>query len=270
MVMQEWTVEKPQTIDVDEPVSELAVRIVAGHVDVVPVEEATGARIEITELGDAPLQVSIDDGVLTIQHERLSWDGILGWLRNDRKPERRRAVVSVAVPAGCTAHIGVVSADAVIAGISGWVKVRCVSGDVILDEVTGEVDVESVSGDIEARRLNGDLSLMSVSGGLTVVDGRSGVVRVQSVSGDVALDLQPERALDVKVSTVSGDVTVRLPGEAGAQVDMSSTSGELACAFDGLDLKKKPGSHRLSGSIGDGAGALHGRTVSGRVALLAR
>ncbi|HEX4655156.1 MAG TPA: DUF4097 family beta strand repeat-containing protein [Mycobacteriales bacterium] len=270
MVMQEWTVASPQTIDIDAPVTELAIRIVAGHVDVVTADDPDGVRVEVTDIEDAPLLVSVDDGVLTIQHERVTWDGILGWLRLDRKLERRRAVVSVAVPPDCSAHIGVVSASAVLAGLSGQTRVRCVSGDVVLDEVAGEIDVESVSGDIEARGLNGGLSLRTVSGGLTVVDGRSGQVRAKSVSGDVALDLQPERSVDIDVTTVSGDVTVRLPGETGATVDLASTSGDLACAFDGLNLQKRPGSRRLSGSIGDGAGALHGRTVSGRVALLAR
>jgi hypothetical protein len=270
MVMQEWTVDTPQAIDIDETVTELSVRIVAGHVDVVPVDDAGSARVEVTDIEDAPLLVSVDDGVLTIQHERVSWDGILGWLRLDRRLERRRAVVSVAVPVGCSSRIGVVSANAVVAGMDGPVKVRCVSGEVVLDEVTGDVDVESVSGDIEARRLNGGVSMRTVSGGLTVVDGESGDVHAKSVSGDVALDLQPTRAVDIDVTTVSGDVTVRLPGEVGLKVDVSSTSGDLACAFDGLDLHKRPGSRRLTGSIGDGAGVLHGRTVSGRVALLVR
>jgi hypothetical protein len=70
--------------------------------------------------------------------------------------------------------------------------------------------------------------------------------------------------------TVSGDVTVRLPGDAGLKVDLSSTSGDLACAFPGLSLEKRPGSRKLSGRVGDGGGALHGRTVSGGVALLSR
>jgi hypothetical protein len=271
MVMQEWTVDRPQAIDIDAPVTELAVRIVAGHVDVVTVDDPSAARVEVTDIEDAPLLVSVDDGVLTIQHERVSWDGILGWLRPDRKHERRRAVVSVAVPPSCNARIGVVSANAVIAGLAGQVRVRCVSGEVVLDEVAGEVDVESVSGDIEARSLHGEMSLRTVSGGLTVVDGKSGQVRAKTVSGDVALDLHPDQRIDIDVSTISGDVTVRLPEQTGLTIDLSSTSGDLACAFGGqLDLQKRPGSRRLSGSIGDGAGALHGKTVSGRVALLAR
>jgi len=268
--MQEWIVDRPQAIDIEAPVSELAVRVVAGHVDVVTVDDPSAARVEVTEIEDAPLLVSVEGGVLTIQHEKVSWDGILGWLRSDRKLERRRAVVSIAVPQSCSARIGVVSANAVVAGLTGGIRVRCVSGEVVLDEVAGEVDVESVSGDIEARNLNGGMTLRTVSGGLTVVDGRSGQVNAKSVSGDVALDLHPDERVDIDVTTVSGDVTVRLPDDTGLTVDLASTSGDLACSFDGLDLKKQPGRRKLSGSIGDGAGALHGRTVSGRVALLAR
>jgi hypothetical protein len=262
--MTEWTVAEPQVLEIDEPVTSLAVRIVAGHVDVVTTDAST-CRVEVTEIENEPLLVSVDDGVLTIRHDRLSWDGLLGWLRS----ERRRAVVSVAVPASCSARIGVVSASAVVAGLKGPVTVRCVSGEVVLDGVEGPVEVESVSGDVEGRGLRGRLSLKSVSGGLTVVDGPADI-RAESVSGDVALDLMPLAKVDIDVATVSGDVTVRLPSDAGLRVDVASTSGDLACAFPGVSLDKKPGRRKISGSVGDGTGALHGRTVSGRVALLSR
>lgn len=264
--MEEWKVEEPTVIDIDGPVGNLAVRLVAGHVDVVTTDNAESARVEVSEIENEPLIVTIEDGTLTIRHERLTWEGILGWLR----PERRRAVVSVAVPSTCTTRVGVVTASAVVAGVDAPVTVRCVSGEVVLDEVTGPVEVESVSGDIEARRLEGTLTLKTVSGGLTVVDGRAGSVRAKTVSGDVALDLQPVERLDIDISTVSGDVTVRVPGDSGLRVDMASTSGDLACAFDGVHVEKKPGSRTLRGSIGDGSGAMHGRSVSGRVALLSR
>src|SRR3954465_8924118 len=141
--MQEWTVEAPQVIDIPGNVRSLAVRLVAGHVDVVTTDGP--ARVEVTELDDEPLTVSIDDdGRLVIRHARLTWGGGLGWLR----AERRRAVVSVAVPAQCDTSIGVVSADAVVAGVHGKIDVRCVSGDIVLDDVTGTVSAESVSGDV--------------------------------------------------------------------------------------------------------------------------
>src|SRR3954449_3020883 len=264
--MQQWTVETPQAIDIPGEVRSLAVRVVAGHVDVLTTD-GPSARVEITEIDGEPLMVSIDDdGRLMIRHERLTWGGILGWLRSGR----RRAVVSVAVPAQCDTSIGVVSADAVVAGVHGKIEVRCVSGDIVLDDVTGAVSAESVSGDVEARRLAGSIALKSVSGGLTVVDGAPEKVRVDSVSGDVALDLHSPAAIDITVNTVSGDLTVRLPEQVGLTVDLQSTSGHLDCAFEGLETEKKPGVRRLRGTVGDASGRLRGRTVSGALALLAR
>src|SRR3954470_9536597 len=264
--MQQWTVETPQAIDIPGEVLSLAVRGAGGHVDVLPTD-GPSARVEVTEIDGEPLTVIIDDdGRLVIRHERLTWGGILGWLR----AERRRAVVSVAVPAQCDTSIGVVSADAVVAGVHGKIDVRCVSGDIVLDDVTGTVSAESVAGDVEARRLAGSIGLKSVSGGLTVVDGAPEKVRVDNVSGDVALDLYSSGGVDITVNTVSGDVTVRVPERSGLTVDVLTTSGEIACAFDSLEQEKRPGARRLRGSVGDASGHLRGRTVSGAVAVLAR
>lgn len=262
--MQEWNVESPQVIDIEGDVRSLAVRLVAGHVDVVTTDGP--ARVEVTEIDGDPVTVAFDDGRLVIRHPRLTWGGVLGWLRS----ERRRAVVSVAVPQQCDTSIGVVSADAVVAGVEGRIDVRCVSGDVVLDEVTGSVTAESVSGDVEARGLAGGIGLKSVSGGLTLVDGAPEKVRVDSVSGDVVLDVHSAGRLDVTVNTVSGDITMRLPDDIGVAVDLVSTSGDLACAFDGLDEETRPGARRLRGSVGDGTGQLRGRTVSGSLAVLVR
>jgi Putative adhesin len=263
--MQEWNVDSPRTIDIDAAVRSLAVRLVAGHVDVVTTDGP--ARVEVTEIDGDPVTVAIDDdGRLVIRHPRLTWGGVLGWLRS----ERRRAVISVAVPRQCDTSIGVVSADAVVAGVQGKIDVRCVSGDVVLDDIAGNVVAESVSGDIEARGLHGAIVVKSVSGGLTLVDGSPDKVRVDNVSGDVTLDVGSRGHFDVSVNTVSGDITVRVPDDAGLSVDLSSTSGDIACAFDGLDEERRPGALRVRGSVGDGRGRLRGRTLSGSLAVLVR
>lgn len=263
--MADWKVEEPTVLDIEEPVSVLRVRLVAGHVDVVTTD-SPGARVEVTEIDGAALFVSIEAGQLVIAHQELRWDGILSWLRSDRRAAR----VSVAVPESCDVKVGVVSADAVVAGVDGRVEVRSVSGEAVLDGVTGQVDVESVSGDVEARAVSGGLNVKTVSGDLTLVSAQTERVRAKSVSGDMTLDLRAGAGIDVDLSTVSGDVTVRLPDQVGVKVDVMSMSGELSSAFEGLAVESSPGRRRLSGRIGSGAGALHGRTVSGGVALLAR
>jgi len=264
--MSEWTVRERTVLELNEVITAVDVRVVSGRVDVVP-GDSEGAHVQVTEIEGPPLRVTVVDGRLTIAHEDLQWSSLLGFRLRSR--ERRRAVVSVAVPRVCSAQVGVVTADAIVAGLGGNVTVRCVSGDVTLDGTSGEVHVQTVSGDVELRGVAGAISLTTVSGGMTVVDGRPPSVQAKSVSGDVTLDLHSTGAVVVDVTTVSGDLTVRLPASTGLDVDVVSASGEMASAFDGIELSKRPGAHRLSGRVGDGSGRLRGRSVSGRVALLA-
>ena len=264
--MGEWTLSQPTVLEVDEPIRAVDLRVVSGHVDLV-CGDGDGAQVEVTEIEGPPLRVTVANGRLTIAHEDLQWSSLLNFRLRSR--ERRRAVVSVAVPMQCSATVGVVTADAIVAGLTGDVTVRCVSGDVTLDGTGGDLQVQTVSGDVELRDVEGAISLTSVSGSVTVVDGRPPSVRAKSVSGDVTLDLHSTGAVMVDVTTVSGDLTMRLPASTGLDVDVVSTSGEVASAFDGVELSKRPGVHRMSGRVGDGTGRLRGRSVSGRVALLA-
>lgn len=263
---QDWTVRERTVLEIAERIDSVDVRVVSGHVSVLP-GDSEGAHLEVTEIDGPPLRVTVENGRLTIAHEDLHWSSLLSFRLRSR--DRRRAVVSVAVPARCAANVGVVTADAIVAGLVGEVAVRCVSGDITLDATAGGVQVQTVSGDVDLRDVQGAVSLTTVSGEVTIVDGHPPTVHAKSVSGDVTLDLRPEGAVEVDVTTVSGDLTIRVPASTGMDVDVMSTSGDIASAFDGVEVSRSPGAHRLSGRIGDGTGRVRGRSVSGRVALLA-
>jgi hypothetical protein len=270
-----WTVHDPMQIDV-AGVRSLSVRLVEGAVDVVghpdgDVHEPGSARVEVTAVNGAPLQVTLsDDGTLTVTHERLAWTGLLDWVRG---PHRARATVAVSVPRSAAVRLGVVSADASVSGIEGRTTVRGVSGAVTLDGCAKVVHAETVSGSLETRGLEGHLRFVTLSGHLTVVDAGAATVVAKSVSGSVVLDHhEPPQA--VEVTTVSGDVTVRLPARGRIDVDARSTSGHLESGFDGLATDRSPGSVRMHGVVeagpGDGGHRVRARTVSGDVTLLAR
>ena len=266
--MSQWEIAQAMRVDVDEPVQSLNVRLVAGHVDVVATDGPT-ALVEVGEVRGDPVIVTVEDGVLSISHRKFAAAGLRGWLYGGGFGNRH-AVVSVAVPAACAAQLEVVSAGAVVAGLDGDVRVRCVSGDVTLDGARGDVNIGSVSGDIEGRGLRGAMTFKTVSGSITVVDSATKRLQAKGVSGDVALDLHEASHIEIDVSTVSGDLTVRMPATTGTKVDVASASGRLTSGFAGLSTTSSPGRQALSGSIGDGDGQIRGRTVSGSVALLVR
>ena len=266
--MAQWQIEHPQTLDL-EGVRRLEVRMVAGSVDVVGRTEdaASGAaQVEVSAV-EGPLTVTLENGTLTIVHERLTWGGLLDWVGG----RKATATVSVSVPNTCPVELGVVSADAVVSGIDAdSTAVKSVSGDVTLDGVRSDISAQTVSGDLESRQLAGALHFSTVSGDLTVVRGETSMVKAETVSGDLMLDLDLASGGRVEVATVSGDLTLRLPEDVGIAVDVKTMSGSLDSAFTGVQTERKPGKVSLHGQVGDGSGRLSARTVSGDVTLLRR
>ncbi|MGN6243795.1 MAG: DUF4097 family beta strand repeat-containing protein [Motilibacteraceae bacterium] len=265
MSEQRWDVEDRAGIDLTG-VRRVAVRLVSGSVDVVG-HAGDRARVEVDDVQGPAVKVRLsDDGTLTVSQGDIGWAGFLSWVA--RGLGKTSARVALSVPRGAALELGVVSAEATVAGVDAPTHVKAVSGDVTLEGCSRGLVAETVSGDIEASGLEGELRFHTVSGDLTVADGGAATVHSESVSGDVLLDLRaPVR---VEVQTVSGDVTVRVPREAALHVDARSTSGRLTSALAGLTSTSAPADKRLSGSTGEHAAPFRARTVSGDVVLLAK
>ncbi|GAA2256238.1 MULTISPECIES: DUF4097 family beta strand repeat-containing protein [Kitasatospora] len=275
--MNQWTVSEPQRIGFDgQQVDTLHVRTIGGAVNVVATEGP--ARLEVTELEGEPLLVSLEDGVLTVTYKDLSWSEFGEAVKSVQSVKyffaslrrKRRAVVSLAVPAGAEVKVGTVSADATVSGFTGKVSVNGASGETTLVGLTGRTDANTVSGDVDAQSVAGELRVNTVSGRVTLVAGEAEKVQANSVSGDVTLDLDVETAADIRVTTVSGAVGVRLPSLADTQVEAGTTSGDLTSTFDELKLGGTWGAKKLSGQLGSGSGRLQVTTVSGAVTVLRR
>src|SRR5947207_4662018 len=258
-----WRIETPTKMEFDG-VTGLRIRLVGGSVAVLAAEGTS--TLEVSHLEGEPLQVTFEDGILTVAHENLSWEGLLKWLR----PQRHAATVTVSVPRKTPAQVGVVNATAVVSGIGSRTSVKSVSGGITLDGVTGDVDANTVSGALEAQGINGTLSFSTVSGDLTLADGWLERLDVNGVSGDVTADLDLDPLGGMQVTTVSGEVMLRLPAEADARVNLHSVSGDVRSEFAELRRSSAPASRSVSGSLGAGSGQVSVTTMSGRVMLLRR
>jgi hypothetical protein len=261
--MGQWSVAEPMGLAFDE-VNAVRVRLIAGSVAVLATDGTPS--LDVAAVSGDPLQVSYSDGTLTITHPNLTWDGLLKWLR----PQRHSATVTVRVPRACTTQLGVVSATAVLSGLTARTSVKSVSGAITLDGVVGDVDANTVSGVLEAQGLDGKLNFNTVSGDLTLADGWLERLDANSVSGDVTADVDLDPLGGIHVTTVSGEVTLRLPAEADATVSLHSMSGDVRSEFNGLRRSSIPASHSVNGSLGGGSGHVSVTTMSGRVMLLRR
>ncbi|MFE0425715.1 DUF4097 domain-containing protein [Streptomyces sp. NPDC058953] len=283
MTESTWEVTEPRRLVFDAPVTALDVRIVNGTVNVVGTDEGS-ARLEVTAIEGPPLIVTHEDGRLTVAYADLPWKSWLKWL--DRKGWHRRAVVSLAVPAGATVDVGTVGAGAVVSGITGATSVRGISGETTLVRLSGPVTTETVSGSLEAQSLTGRLRFNSVSGDLTVIEGAGCSVRAETVSGDLVVDLatrdrdepdgipgpagipEPAGPTDLALTTISGEVAIRLPHPADAEVSAETAGGAVSSAFEDLRIQEEWGAKKVTGTLGAGTGSLKATTVSGSIALL--
>ncbi|GAA4087960.1 DUF4097 family beta strand repeat-containing protein [Actinomadura miaoliensis] len=260
--MSRWTIEEPTSLDFDGVVA-LRTTLIAGSVCVLAGGERPSVLVD--EIEGPPLVVSHEAGMLNVSHERL-WEGVLTWLRS----QRCRAVVTVTVPHDCPVTVNLVSADAVITGLSARTSLKTASGDVTLDGVTGEIDVGTVSGAIEAQGLDGRVAFTSVSGDLALAGGSVDALTARTVSGRIAVDVDLAGAGAVEVNTVSGEVALRVPETASAEVTLNSAAGRLDSSFPELERQDRPFGRTVAGKLGDGSGRLSVNTVSGGVTLLGR
>jgi hypothetical protein len=261
--MPRWTVDAPTSLDFDD-VTALQVRLIAGTVAVMATDERPS--VVVSDISGRPLQVGYDSGTLTIAYETLSWERLLDWL----KPLHDSAAITVTVPAECPIQLGVVSASAVVCGLSSGAAVKGVSGEITLDGVTGQVQADTISGALEGRDVDGAVRFKSVSGDLTLADGCLTLLEADNVNGQIAADVSLAAAGAMRISTISGDVTLRLPADSDTSVRLHSTAGNVRSEFDSLRPTISPGSHSVSGNVGGGSGRVSVNSVSGDVTLLRR
>ena len=264
----EWTIDGPRVLDIGddgERVRKLTVAIVGGRVDVVTHDDSPTARLEVTSVEGEPLRVRWDGDHLRVDQGKDGNTSVVDWLRRmTTRLEKNRAVVSLSVPEDAATSVNTVSAAGLLAGLRAAVQVNTVSGTITLDDIVGPVDVNTVSGEVECGRVQGPLKVHSVSGAVTAQQSDVPAVSINTVSGDITLDLL-NAAAQIKSNSVSGDVTVRAPHR-GYDVTANTASGQVFVDGVNIDKRTRPAGIRLTD--GDGALRLKANAVSGNIVVL--
>jgi len=221
MSEEKWLVEGEKVIELG-PVTNLKVSLVGGQVDIIGHDEPT-TRIEVHSVRGKGLKVVRDGGSLVVDHPQLNWDNFIEVFTSFRGTAS--ADVSIMVPRAVALKLGVVSANALVSGLTEDASLSTVSGELSVDSLRGDVKLNSVSGEIAVSRHTGDVSLNTVSGEVTASGEISRFV-ADTVNGNVFLDLTGH-ADEVRVNTVSGSVTTRLVPDAAAQYKINTVGGRI-------------------------------------------
>jgi hypothetical protein len=191
--MARWTIDAPTSLDFDE-VSGLRVRLIGGSVAVLATDGTPS--LDVANISGDPLEVSYEDGVLTISHENLTWEA---------------AEVAAAATA-CRDRDGHRSAQVPDAGRRGQERLdaHAVSGD-----VTADVDLDPLGG-LQVTTVYGEVTLRLPAESDTKV-------HLHSISGDVRSEFEGLRRSSAPAShSVSGSL-----GAGSGLVSVTTMSGRV-------------------------------------------
>ncbi|QNO37617.1 DUF4097 family beta strand repeat protein [Protaetiibacter sp. SSC-01] len=232
MAQEKWLVDGPKVIDL-ENIRRLKVGLVGGHVDIVGHDEP-GVRVEVHSVTGRDLLVKLDGDRLEIDHPQLRWDNWIDAFKNFGSSIK--AEVSVLVPRDIGLTLGVVSAEALVAGLETDASLNTVSGDLVADGLTGKLTANSVSGEVTVRDHTGAVGVNTVSGDV-IASGTISRFDVDGVSSEVMLDAAgvPDT---VHVNTVSGAVTARFEPETPASYTVQTVGGKLQLDAQSISVVK--------------------------------
>ena len=186
---------------------------------------------------DAPLNVTLKNGCLTVQPASLSRQGgslmerlfsgelfLLGGVPS---------ILFIQLPADCQPQVQATtfSGDIEVDGLSlKSLTLHSTSGDIRCDDVQAQegVRLESTSGDISFQGDCQTLNTSSISGDLRT-EARCPDQTCKSTSGDIAAVLPRLDALCLNAKSTSGNVRVSLPEGMAADAHCSTISGDVRC-----------------------------------------
>ncbi|HTJ38061.1 MAG TPA: DUF4097 family beta strand repeat-containing protein [Dactylosporangium sp.] len=262
--MTAWTIDEPQRLGFEQEVTDLSVSLVSGRINVVGADGP--ARLEVTSIGDQPVDVTLEGGRLAIEHEfPKGWPGFLWWLFGSRY----KVDISVVVPVDAAVRLHVASGSVIASSLRNGADVNVTSGRITLLGIDGRVTGKIVSGSIEGLTLGGEVDLETVSGEIVVADSTAGVVSARTISGSVTCDLDnPPAGTEVHLDTVSGEITARVREDSDLRVSLNAISGHVVNAFPELEQHSK---NTVTGRLGTGTGGrLAANATSGTISLLRR
>jgi len=237
-------------------------------------------------LGDGarPLEIDGDNREVDIHVEGDEKKG--NWLSWGNDTRMQPTVLNIRVPRSVSVSINVVSAPVSMDGLDGGkidvdsvsgrvranlrspeVTMQTVSGTIDLAGRAGKADLQTVSGDITAPSVTDRVEAQTVSGRMTVGGGPWKEANFSTVSGDTQVTGGLVRDGKLTVDSMSGDVQIQLPGDTSARLEASTFSGDLRSDF-GTPSKGEDGPGKeLKTIIGSGNGTIHVESFSGDVRI---
>jgi putative adhesin len=152
----------------------------------------------------------------------------------------------------------------------GLVEVTAPNGNVDLSNINGDVRIVAISSNITVQCVKGDVAARVASGHIEVSNS-DGDVELNVSSGSASFTGAIHSEGRYRLQTLSGDVSMNIPDTVGFTAVLSAYSGRIDRDFQFSHALRTapPGrtNHRLIGMYGDGRGRIELDSFSGNVSL---
>lgn len=153
-----------------------------------------------------------------------------------------------------------------VRGLDGVVEITSENGRVsVEDAVTASLAIENKNGSISIARVRGNINARTASGNLHLTSISGKTISLESVSGNVEVDLTEPVTGSLNVRTVSGNASLGIPDGSDCRVSLSTLRGNVTCGLELEDDAKQD--QRITGRLGAGTGALDVSAVTGNVTV---
>lgn len=220
-----------ETYNVND-INKIDFKLVDSDVDI-RYSENDEVRLEVYDKNDNNVDVSLTDGILSVDFEKFS-NICIGFCFNNRKtilylPKEFNRDININSASGdvlinsfpnSSVSVSTASGDIKVEGaLKG--KINSTSGEVFLRDIP-VIDIKTISGDIDIINVT-SLEGSSVSGSVEV-NGLTSYINFKTTSGDYELS-NINLDMNSKLSSISGDVEIN--GISSVYVNTSTVSGDI-------------------------------------------
>ncbi|MBI2943515.1 MAG: hypothetical protein HYY25_04885 [Candidatus Wallbacteria bacterium] len=210
------------------------------------------------------VEAQTGEAVIRVAHAGVSeWEELKSLSRQGQLDDVSVELV-LQVPVGASVDLASVNGELSVEGVEGGLAISSVSSAISLRRVGGGVKINTIGGKVDILGLAGGLSAQSVNGSI-----RGRVVRgscvLDTVTGAVELALEPREHVAVRVNSMSGPVALSLPERSAASLDLWTSSGPISGDFL---APVPPGQQRVKARIGRDGPDIAIRTVSGPICVV--
>jgi DUF4097 and DUF4098 domain-containing protein YvlB len=150
--------------------------------------------------------------------------------------------------------------------LSGKVELSTVSGDIKDKESTGKLFIKAISGSVSSNSLASEVKAKCVSGSISLTLANIDQLAMSTISGEVKAELSLNTSGLVKMSSVSGDIALKFLNISNATFNLSANAGgDLVNKLTDDKAQRSKHKAKLNFVIGDGNGSVRAGTVSGTV-----